>query len=171
MKESAYVDLAGTMLDLGLAGFRILHVLFIYYQPVFRSADGLMNEAVSCLAGMDLHRIKQQLCQGDVAPPRPLGLHVDAGVAQLQQTLNDMRREHGAMYCKMLIPRHWSPRLMPSPFFHSALMRLERRGRLSGEFRRRIRQGSWIPKEPSGRCHKDCRSSVGTAAPHVVRDF
>ena len=30
-------------------------------QPVFRSADGLMNEAVSCLAGMDLHPIKQQL--------------------------------------------------------------------------------------------------------------
>ena len=59
--HTRYVDTAGTMLDLGLAGFRILHVLFIYYQPVFRSADGLMNEAVSCLAGMDLHRIKQQL--------------------------------------------------------------------------------------------------------------
>ena len=59
--HTRYVDLAGTMLDLGLAGFRILHVLFIDYQPVFRSADGLMNEAVSCLAGMDLHRIKQQL--------------------------------------------------------------------------------------------------------------
>ena len=59
--HTRYVDLAGTMLDLGLAGFRILHVLFIDYQPVFRSADGLMNEAVSCLAGMDLHRIKQRL--------------------------------------------------------------------------------------------------------------
>ena len=59
--HSRYVDLAGSMLDLGLAGFRILHVLFIDYQPVLRSADGLMNEAVSCLAGMDLHRIKQQL--------------------------------------------------------------------------------------------------------------
>ena len=55
------VDLAGSMLDLGLAGFWILHVLCINYQPVLRSADGLMSEAVSCLAGMDLHRLKQQL--------------------------------------------------------------------------------------------------------------
>ena len=51
------VDLAGSMLDLGLAGFWILHVLCIDYQPVLRSADGLMSEAVSCLAGMDLHKL------------------------------------------------------------------------------------------------------------------
>ena len=59
--------------------------------------------------------------------------------------LNHMRWKHGAMYCKMLIPRQWSPRLMPSLLFHSACMRLESRGRFSGECRRRIRQGSRNP--------------------------
>ena len=46
-------------------------MLFIGYQPVFQSVEGLMKEAVGSLAGMDLNRIQQQqhgYWEGDLAP-------------------------------------------------------------------------------------------------------
>ena len=46
-------------------------MLFIGYQPVLQSVEGLMQEAVGSLAGMDLNRIQQQqhgYWEGDLAP-------------------------------------------------------------------------------------------------------